>query len=62
MTTIRAARVERVRAREARAMAMACEHRARRAPGLSAMYRREALRLRREAAAFEVDAALHEAH
>ena len=43
-------------------MAMACEHRARRAPGLSAMYRREALRLRREAAAFDVDAALHEAH
>lgn len=56
----RAARVDRVRAREARAMALACEQRARRAPGSSAMYLREALRLRREAAALEVDAALHD--
>ncbi|MBA3742798.1 hypothetical protein [Sporichthya sp.] len=56
----RAARVNRVRAREARSMATACEQRARRAPGQSAMYLREALRLRREAAALDVDAALHE--
>lgn len=56
----RAARVNRVRAREARAMALACEHRARRAPGQAPMYLRQALRLRREAAALEVDAALHE--
>lgn len=56
----RAARVNRVRAREARALATACEHRARRATGQSAMYLREARRLRREAAALEADAALHE--
>lgn len=56
----RAVRVNRVRAREARAMAAACEHRARRATGQSAMYLREALRLRREAAALDVDAALHQ--
>lgn len=56
----RAARVDRVRAREARSMAAACEQRARRAPGSSAMYLREALRLRRAAAALEVDAALHD--
>ncbi len=56
----RAARVDRVRAREARAMAAACEHRARRVPGQSAMYQREAIRLRREAAALEIDAALHD--
>ena len=56
----RAARVDRVRAREARSMALACEHRARRAPGQATMYLREAHRLRREAAALEVDAALHD--
>ncbi|HVE23772.1 MAG TPA: hypothetical protein VNC22_00140 [Sporichthya sp.] len=56
----RAARVDRVRAREARSLAAACEHRARRATGQSAMYLREARRLRREAAALEVDAALHD--
>lgn len=56
MTTSRAARINRVRAREARSMASACEQRARRAPGQSAMYLREALRLRREAAEFEFDA------
>jgi hypothetical protein len=56
----RAARVNRLRAREARALATACEQRARRAASQSAMYLREARRLRREAAALEVDAALHE--
>lgn len=62
MTTVeteRAARVNRVRAREARSMAAACEHRARRAPGHSAMYLREARRLRREAAELEVAAGLN---
>ena len=52
----RAARVNRVRAHEARAMALACEQRARRAPGQSVMYLREALRLRRQAAELEADA------
>lgn len=56
----RAARVNRVRAREARSMATACEHRARRAPSQSAMYLREGRRLRRDAAALEVGAALHD--
>ena len=56
--TERAARVNRVRAREARSLAAACEHRARRAPGQSAMYLREARRLRREAAEFDLAAGL----
>jgi hypothetical protein len=56
----RAARVNRVRARESRAMAAVCEHRARHSAAQSSMYLREARRLRREAAALEVDAALHE--
>ena len=56
----RAARTSRVRAREARAMALACEHRARRSASQSAMYLREARRLRREAAELDADAALHE--
>lgn len=57
---IRAARVSRVRSREARAMALACEQRARRATVQSAQYLLQARRLRREAAALDVDAALHE--
>lgn len=56
----RAARVNRVRAREARAMAAVCEQRARHSTTQSSMYLREARRLRREAAELEVDAALHE--
>jgi hypothetical protein len=55
----RAARGDRVRAREARSMAATWEHRARRAPGLAPTYLREAGRLRREAAALELDAAMH---
>ena len=56
----RAARIDRVRAREARSMAAICEHRARLVPGQAAMYLREARRLRREAAALELDAASHD--
>jgi hypothetical protein len=57
---VSAARVDRVRAREARAMAGVWEQRARRVPGQSTMYLREAGRLRRAAVALEIDAAMHQ--
>jgi hypothetical protein len=57
----RVVRIARVRAREARVQAAACESRARRGRGLSTMYLAEAHRLRREATLLDIKAGRHEA-